>query len=49
MYPNVCSIDPNFSEGVVHEQGHMITGHSVETYEFLTKEPMPCRHMPLLM
>ena len=26
----------------------MTTGHSVETKE-LTKEPMPCRHVPLLM
>ena len=24
----------------------MTTGHRVETLEFLTKEPMPCRHMP---
>ena len=22
---------------------------SIETYEFLTKEPTPCRHMPLIM
>ena len=33
----------------VHKSGHMTAGHSVETQEFLTKEPMPCRHMPLLM
>ena len=33
----------------VHKQGHMTTGHSVETQEILTKEPVPCRHMPLLM
>ena len=25
--------------------GHMTTGHSVETEEFLTKEPMPSRHI----
>ena len=23
--------------------------HSVETKEFLTQEPMPCRHLPLLV
>ena len=27
---------------------HMTTGHSVETEEFLAKEPMPRRHVPLL-
>ena len=27
----------------------MTTGHSVETKEFLAKEPRPCRHMPLLV
>ena len=26
----------------------MTTGHRIETYELLTKEPMPCRHMPLV-
>ena len=26
----------------------MTTGHSVETQELLTKEPTPCRRMPLL-
>ena len=28
----------------------MTTGHSFETYEFgVQKEPMPCRHTPLLV
>ena len=33
----------------VHKKGHVATGHSVETFEFLTKDPMPCRCMPLLL
>ena len=38
---------PHSSE--VHKQGRMTTGRSVETLELLTEEPVPCRHMPLLM
>ena len=38
------------SASEVHTQkGHTTTRHGVETWEFLTKEPMPCSHMPLLM
>ena len=42
--PSVLSSLPRHSE--VHKKGQMTTGHSAETLEFLTKEPMPCRHMP---
>ena len=33
----------------IYIYGHMTTGHNVETKDFLTKEPMPCRRMPLPM
>ena len=47
--PNKINMTNQKSTSEVHKEGHMTTGHSVKTYEILTKEPMPRHHMPLLM